>query len=142
MIKKITTLLFTCLLIPAMANPLASPARCPAVTDIKALDLPYVEDSAGLGYLFYNISNYNTSNSWVFGLFVFDASNQEDARVKADNALSNLSGQPVPTKDPDSNEWLCSYTPTEGTFPVAITMENSFAHSQSLLRELIQSSSK
>jgi len=82
------------------------------------------------------MSRYRTADYWLFGFLVFDEINLEEARVKANRGLTNLSGHPFPTQDPETEQWFCSYTQTSDGVPVAMT--DGLNHNPSSLLKLIQ----
>ena len=56
----------------------------------------------------YQVSSYNTEQSWIFALGYFTTDSDESAIADGNKVLSNLAGSPVPEYDKEGY-WFCKF---------------------------------
>lgn len=83
---------------------------CPDINEIKAEGLDRVESihqDNDTMFLTYHFSNYNTPDMYGFFIAPVEGSTAEEALQKANEILTNISGEGVPTQD--HGIMLCVY---------------------------------
>jgi len=123
--KKIITLALTLLLLPLSLQAAPIPDRCPSVADIKAQGIPMNEKIDGLGYMFYNVSTYQTNREWTFAVFTLDVKEKEQAQAYANYQLSLMQSEAVPEQDNDKDYWECFYGETEHGMALGMSGKDS-----------------
>ncbi|MFC7780204.1 DUF4949 domain-containing protein [Legionella taurinensis] len=81
---------------------------CPDVSVIKNEGLSMAQVIMSNTYLTYHISQYNTDNTWVFGIGPVQASDEEQALEEGNALLYHLSGRPSPEDDGEGYSY-CIY---------------------------------
>lgn len=125
MMKKLSLLLISFALslftLQSYAKP-DRPEQCPSVNTLKAGGLPYVEiDEYDNTYIAFQIDQYNTKNTWGFGIADLNANSQEEAYDLAQSELSGLTGSPVPVYLANDDIWACFYSTKSGLMAAAVT---------------------
>lgn len=123
--KKIITLIFTLLLLPQITQAAPTPNRCPSVADIKAQGIPITEKLDGIGYMFYNVSTYQTNREWTFAVFVLDIDLQGQAKAYADYQMTLMNSEAIPEQDHNKDYWECFYDETKHSMALGMTGEDS-----------------
>jgi hypothetical protein len=100
------------------------PDHCPLVADIQKEGLsgvsPETEQNDN-AYVAYQISPYQTAFTWHFLEFGIMATDKKEALIKANKALTTLSGTPKPEKF-SSGEWYCFYQIKDAVMAIAVIM--------------------
>lgn len=94
----------------------AEPEHCPSVAQLKMTGLYFVEKNSTLpsNYYVYQINDYDTPFSWVFGISVNNAESETQAKKRANQILMNLSDKSwgpaqVLSPIPGVNSLYCKY---------------------------------
>ncbi|CEK09157.1 DUF4949 domain-containing protein [Legionella hackeliae] len=99
-----------------------APPVCPNVGNIKVQGVSNAEELMPKFYFAYEISNYDTENTWVFATGPFEGDDSDTALEEANKALRYLSGSPI--AEPDEGGWVCLYEMDEEHFAVALQSDS------------------
>lgn len=92
---------------------------CPDINDIKAEGISMAEVVAPALYITYNISNYNTTNTWGFIIAPLQGEDEATVIDAANEVLSNMSAPGIPEQH--GNAIICDYnTGRNDVFAAAI----------------------
>jgi hypothetical protein len=122
-----------------------SPPQCPDVHLIQLEGLSnilYLEHKlTGKKYFAYEQSEYDTPQTWLFGISNIDADTKNLARQKANDLLQSISGTPSASSVSTTKftVWVCHYQIEDGYFADAVSMPNMTENAVPKLSVLFES---
>ena len=101
----------------------AKPNNCPTVTALQAVGINFMHQDGDIWYGSVASVNYDTNETWSFVIGEFKATQENDALVKANKALSSLTltQGPLPFNMNGKDSWVCLYKDQSGHLASAVT---------------------
>lgn len=130
-LRIMNTVLFLSLSQFSFAASPPKPNSCPSVSALQTIGVTEIIKE-GLWYGAVKSNNYDTNDKWTFSIGNFKATDENDAKQQALQAVSALTLQtgPVAFNINGQDSWVCVYNDRAGHLASAITPTVSFSLSR------------
>lgn len=126
--SKVATFIGALALVGSTFASQGQPTACPSMSSLQSEGVGAATEIFSNTYITYNISAYDTSNSWIFVMGPIDAETDEDAISDSNDILSTMSGSAVPEMDDNYGSWFCEYeTGDPDFFALAVQADYGFS---------------